>query len=171
MSGCWAFLCFKPTEQCLPLAFQGVSGWCALPCFKPTDNVCPWLSSRWVAAISCYVLSLLTMPVLGSLCHDPSHGGSYVVEGRLLIRIGLCPRRCLRGLASWFLGRRLYISYVPIGCVSCHMSLPPAVAHVPFYPIAPWFGVVLVRTIVSWLCAWASACMVLCIPWRTVYYT
>ena len=33
-------------------------------------------------------------------CHDPSHGGSYVVEGRLLIRIGLCPRRCPRGLAS-----------------------------------------------------------------------
>ena len=29
------------------------------------------------------------------------------------------------------------ISYVPIGCVSCHVSLPPAVACVPFYPIAP----------------------------------
>ena len=29
------------------------------------------------------------------------------------------------------------ISYVPVGCVSCHVSLPPAVARVPFYPIAP----------------------------------
>ena len=29
------------------------------------------------------------------------------------------------------------ISYVPVDCVSCHVSLPPAVARVPFYPIAP----------------------------------
>ena len=29
------------------------------------------------------------------------------------------------------------ISYVPVGYVSCHVSLPPAVACVPFYPIAP----------------------------------
>ena len=29
------------------------------------------------------------------------------------------------------------ISYVPVGCVSCHVSIPPAVARVPFYPIAP----------------------------------
>ena len=41
------------------------------------------------------------------MCCNPSHGGSYVVEGRLLIRIGLCPRRCSRGLASWSLGRRM----------------------------------------------------------------
>src|SRR6201996_5006470 len=40
-------------------------------------------------------------------CHDPSHGGSYMVEGRLLIRIGLCPHHCLRGLASQSLGRRV----------------------------------------------------------------
>ena len=61
-----------------------------------------------------------------------------MVEGRLLIRIGLCPRRCLRGLASWSLRRRVcVISYVPVGCVLCHVSLPPAVACVPFYPIAP----------------------------------
>jgi len=29
------------------------------------------------------------------------------------------------------------ILYVPVGCVSCHVSLPPAVACVPFHPIAP----------------------------------
>ena len=29
------------------------------------------------------------------------------------------------------------ISYGPIGCVLCHVSLLPAVARVPFYPIAP----------------------------------
>ena len=32
-------------------------------------------------------------------------------------------------------------------------------------------GVVLVRLTYSWLCAWAPACMVFCIPWWAVYYT
>ena len=56
-------------------------------------------------------------------CHDPSHGGSYVVEGRLLIRIGLCPRRCPRGLASWSLGRRM--CYLVRSCWLCVVSCVP----------------------------------------------
>ena len=29
---------------------------------------------------------------VGMLCHDPSHGGSYMAEGTFFIRIGLPPR-------------------------------------------------------------------------------
>ena len=58
------------------------------------------------------------------LCHDPSHGGSYVVKGCLLIRIGLCP--CIvsedlpRIVVLW---SSCIISYIPVGCVSC---VPPS---------------------------------------------
>ena len=51
---------------CLFLALQEVSGCCVLLCIKPADDACSWLSSMWVAAVSCCVSSLLMMPVLGS---------------------------------------------------------------------------------------------------------
>ena len=34
-----------------------------------------------------------------SICHDPSHGGFYMVEGAPYIRIGLSPR-VVQGTAS-----------------------------------------------------------------------
>src|ERR1700761_5000363 len=60
------------------------------------------------------------------LCHDPSHGGSYMVEGRLLIRIGLHP--CVvsedlsHNIASWL---SHVLSHMFLCCVSCvPLSLP-----------------------------------------------
>src|ERR1700761_2431081 len=85
-------------------------------------------------------------------CHDPSHGGSYMVEGRLLIRIGLRPRRCLRGLTSWSWSLHVLSRTFPLCCVSCvGPTVPPAVARVPFYPIAPC----------SWGCNSTSHCLVI----------
>ena len=62
-------------------------------------------------------------PSNGTRCHDPSHGGSYVVEGRLLIRIGLCPRRCPRGLAS----------RLP-GCLVCYLVCSHWLCVVSYVP-------------------------------------
>ena len=44
---------------------QGVSG-CSSLCFKLTDYACPWLSSLWVAVVSCCVSCSLMMLTPGS---------------------------------------------------------------------------------------------------------
>ena len=49
------------------LTLQEVSGHCALLCFIPADNAFPWFSSWSVITVSYYFLSLLLMPVFGSL--------------------------------------------------------------------------------------------------------
>ena len=46
------------------LAFQLVSGCLALLIFELANYFCPCLSSLWVVAVPCYILSLLTIPVL-----------------------------------------------------------------------------------------------------------
>ena len=54
------------TRQYWCFTFQAVSGCSAFLCFKPTDDAFPWLSREWVAAVPCYVSSLLMKPVLHS---------------------------------------------------------------------------------------------------------
>ena len=57
--------------------------------------------------------------ILTHMCHDPSHGGSYVAEGAFCIRIGLSPRivsgDCLVSIVDWLL--TTFIVTVRIQCL------------------------------------------------------
>ena len=76
-------------------------------------------------------------------CHDPSHGGFYMAEGALYIRIGLPPRivsgdhlassRC--GLTARYLHcRHAYSMSRDWGCTStCYRSF-----YVPVLSMRPW---------------------------------
>ena len=57
---------FQAYWWCLYLALQEVSGCSALLCLNTTDDACLWLSSMWVAAVTCCISNLLMIPVLGS---------------------------------------------------------------------------------------------------------
>ena len=63
----WCLAAILAFWSCLSLALQNVSSCGALLQFWPADHSCPWLSSGWVAVVSCYNSSLLTISVLGSL--------------------------------------------------------------------------------------------------------
>ena len=68
-------LCLAASQaywQCLSWTHQRASSYCALLYFKPANNFCHWLSSLWVAAISCYLSSLLLIFVLGTLESESS---------------------------------------------------------------------------------------------------
>ena len=54
----WLFLALQDVSSCGPCG--------ASLCFEPANNAYFWLSSMWVVVVSCYLSSLLTMPVLGS---------------------------------------------------------------------------------------------------------
>ena len=67
---CEWLLCLATFKACLWhwfMALQSVSSCYAFLCFKSAHNLYPLLSREQVATVSCYISSLLTMPVFGSL--------------------------------------------------------------------------------------------------------
>ena len=66
MSGCSIALCFGLEWWHMAFAVQDVSGCYVSLHFETADDTFLWLFRQWVAALPCYILSQLTMPVPGS---------------------------------------------------------------------------------------------------------
>ena len=125
------------------------------------------LITQWINDNHSMCAKMNASVTLCCACHDPSHGGFYMTEGALYIRIGLPPRvvsgdclvssRC--GLTARYLHcRRAYPMSRDWGCIStyCLSSYVPTLVYAALGAIP------------TVTCTVAP--MVVCIPWRTLPY-
>ena len=156
---------FQACWQCLFLALQPVSDSCALLYFKPADNSCPWLSSKWVAAVPWCVSSLMTMPVLGSpaceqqLCLGVFQACWQYLSLVLQLVSGSCALLCLKLINNacpwlfrkWVAAVHCYLS----SSLTMHVLGSPACEWLVCLPVfqALWQCLFLALQLVSGYCA------------------
>ena len=116
--------------QCLSSALQFVSGCQAFLCFKPADNSCPLSSSKWVAVVPCCVLSLLMMPIFCSpvgewLLYLPMFWSFWwCLSSALQLVSGWCALLCFKPVDdACSLLSSLWVAGVPC-CVSSLLMIP-----------------------------------------------
>ena len=83
----------------MPLALQPVSGCSGFLTFKYADNTCSWFSSMWVAAVACWLSSMLTCLFLalqlvsgccGLLCFKHADNACPSLSSVLVAAVAFC---------------------------------------------------------------------------------
>ena len=119
---------FQVHWWCLFSALQKVSGCCAFLYFKPADDACPLLFSGWVAVVPCCVSSLLMMLLLCSPVGEWLLLAVFQASWWCLFSThqqvsGCCFLLCFKpGDEAFSLLLRMWVAAVPF-CVSSESSL------------------------------------------------